>query len=126
MTSVARHGEDGATLVEAALIMPLLAFALGAILHLGLYLLSRQVVVTAVQQGLTAATAADGTTAQGKTIASQLIAAHSAAEILDLTATATSSTVTLTATVRTPAVVPGLTRTVTVAQSAAKEQWVAP
>lgn len=119
--------EDGAaTLVQAALIMPLLAFALGCLLHLGLYLLSRQVVITAVQQGVTAAASAGGTPGQGEDVARQLISDHSAAQIVGVEATSAATTVRLSVTVRTPAVVPGLTRAITVAQSATREQWIAP
>ena len=59
--------DDGDTSVVGVLLMPLLALALGAVLHLGLYLLARQATITAVQQGLTAATAADSSEAFGET-----------------------------------------------------------
>lgn len=118
--------EGSVSIVQAALIMPLLAMALGGVLHLGLYLLSRQVVITAVQEGLTVATAADGTTSQGETTTQLLIDDHSAVDILSLSSSTTATTVTMTATVQTPGLVPGLTRLVTVTQTAAKEQWIVP
>ena len=118
--------QHGLFLVGFALIMPLLALALGAVLHLGLYLLARQATITAVQQGLTAAAAADTTTAEGEMIARQLIDDHSAAEILTVTTTATAGTVTMTASVRAPALVPGLPRTITVTQTAVREEFLAP
>lgn len=117
--------DDGDTTVVGVLIMPLLALALGAVLHLGLYLLARQATITAVQQGLTAATAADTSTAQGETIARQLIDDHSAAETLHLATTTGAGRVTMTATVRAPALVPGLPRTITVTQTAVPEQFLA-
>ena len=127
MTARRWNAQDGtASVVQAALLMPLLALALGAVLHLGLYLLSRQVTVTAVQHGLTAATAADGSLDHGMAIATQLLTDHTAAQILDVSATDTPTTVTLTATVRTPAIVPAVTRTVTVTQTATKERWITP
>lgn len=108
------------------LIMPVLALALGAVLHLGLYLMARQATQTGVQQGLTAATAADTTAEQGADIARQFIDRHSAAVILDLTTTASATTTTMTATVRGPGLVPGLPRTITVTQTATVEQFLSP
>lgn len=116
--------DDGDATVVGVLIMPLLAFALGAVLHLGLYLLARQAAITAVQQGLTAAAAADTSTAEGETIARQLIDDHSAAQTLSLATTTTAGTVTMTATVRAPGLVPGLPRTIAVTQTAAREEFL--
>ncbi len=116
--------DDGDTTVVGVLLMPLLALALGAVLHLGLYLLARQATITAVQQGLTAATAADSSAADGERIARQLLDGHSAAETLSLTAAATPDTVTMTATVRAPGLVPGLPRTITVTQTAVREEFL--
>ena len=117
--------DDGDTTVVGVLLMPLLALALGAVLHLGLYLLARQATITAVQQGLTAASATDTSTAQGETIARQLIDNHSAAETLTLATTTAAGRVSMTATVRAPALVPGLPRTVTVTQTAVPEEFLA-
>ncbi len=104
--------------------MPLLAMALGAVLHLGLYLLARQATITAVQQGLTAATATDTSTAEGETIARRLIDDHSAAETLSLGTATSPGIVTMTATVRAPGLVPGLPRTITVTQTAVREAFL--
>ncbi|MFP5252330.1 MAG: hypothetical protein ACLGH4_00855 [Actinomycetes bacterium] len=120
------RGEEGEATVVGVLIMPVLALALGGVLHLGLYLLARQATVTAVQQGLTVATAVDTTATQGETVARQLIERHSAAEIVAVTASGTASTVSLTATVRAPGLVPGLPRTVTVTQTAVREEYLSP
>lgn len=117
--------EDGDATVVGVLLMPLLTLALGAVLHLGLYLLARQATITAVQQGLTAATAADSSTAEGETITRRLVERHSAAEILGLaTTTASPGNVTMTATVRAPGLVPGLPRTITVTQTAVREEFL--
>lgn len=121
-----RRDDGAASVVQAALIMPLLAFALGAVLHLGLYLLSRSVVITAVQEGLTIATAAGGTNGEGELAARTFIDGHAPVDIIGLDTSATATTVSLTATVRTPGVVPGLTRTVRVTQTATREQWIGP
>ncbi len=119
--------EDGDATVVGVLLMPLLALALGGVLHLGLYLLARQATITAVQQGLTAATAADSSTAEGETIAQRLIDDHSAAEMLRLvTTSAPPGRVTMTATVRGPGLVPGLPRTITVTQTAVREEFLTP
>lgn len=106
--------------------MPILALALGVLLHLGLLQLSRQVTITAVQQGLTVATAADGTTSNGTATARRLLDNHATVDILTLTATPSPTDVTMSATVRAPGVVPGLPRTITVTQAAALERWIAP
>ena len=120
------RGEAGEATVVGVLIMPVLALALGVVLHLGLYLLARQATITAVQQGLTVATAADTTPTQGEAIARQLIERHSAAEVVAITASGTASTISLTATVRAPGLVPGLPRTVTVTQTAVREEFITP
>ena len=116
--------ERGDSTVVGVLVMPLLAMALGAVLHLGLYLLARQATITAVQQGLTAATATDTSTAEGETIARRLIDDHSAAETLSVLTTTSPGSVTLTATVRAPGLVPGLPRHITVAQTAVREEFL--
>jgi len=118
------HRQEGDSTVVGVLLMPLLALALGAVLHLGLYLLARQATITAVQQGLTVATAADHSPVEGETITRQLIAAHSAAETLDVTTTATGGSVTVAATVRAPGLVPGLPRTLTVTHTAVREEFL--
>ena len=122
---MARWGQErGDATVVGVLVMPLLAMALGAVLHLGMYLLARQATITAVQQGLTAATATDISTAEGETIARQLIDEHSAAETLSLLTTTSPGRVTMAATVRAPGLVPGLPRTITVAQTAVREEFL--
>lgn len=120
------RGEDGEATVVGVLIMPVLALALGAVLHLGLYLLARQATITAVQQGLTVATAADTSTTQGELVARQLIDRHSAAETLSVTTSTTPTTTTMSATIRAPGLVPGLPRTLTVTQTATREQFLSP
>ena len=117
--------EDGDATVVGVLLMPVLALALGAVLHLGLFLLARQATITAVQQGLTAATARDMSTTDGETVARRLIDQHSAAETLTLATTTSSGTLTMAATVRAPGLVPGLPRTITVTQTAVLEEFLA-
>lgn len=127
MLRAGRRTEQGAaTVVHLTMLMPLLAVALAAVAHLGLHLLARQAAITAVQEGLTVATGIDGTTTEGQTVATQIIRDHSAAQILDLSTTATATTVTMTATLRTPGIAPGLPRLLTVSQTATREQWIAP
>ena len=106
------------------LLMPLLALALGAVLHLGLYLLARQATITAVQQGVTVATTADVSTTEGEAIARQLIGDLSAAQTLTVSTSMTETTVTMTATVRSPGLVPGLPRDLTVTQTAVREEFL--
>ena len=116
--------EDAEVVVVGVLIMPMLALALGAVLHLGLYLMARQATVTAVQQGLTAATAVGSLETDGEQIVRDLIDRHSAAEIVTVTSRTAGSTVVVTATVHAPGLVPGLPRTITVLQSAVREEFV--
>lgn len=116
--------DDGDTTVVGVLLMPLLALALGAVLHLGLYLLARQATITAVQQGVTVATTADSSTTEGEEIARQLIGDHSAAQTLTVSTSMTETTVTMTATVRSPGLVPGLPRDLTVTQTAVREEFL--
>lgn len=116
--------DEGDTTVVGVLLMPLLALALGAVLHLGLYLLARQATVTAVQQGVTAAATAEVPTTDGEAIARQLIADHSAAQPRSVSSTTTETTVTMTVTVRSPGLVPGLPRDLTVTQTAVREQFL--
>lgn len=116
--------DDGDTTVVGVLLMPLLALALGAVLHLGLYLLARQATITAVGQGVTVATIADVPVAEGDAIARQLIADHSAAQTLSVSTTTSESTVTMTATARSPGLVPGLPRDISVTQTAVREEFL--
>jgi len=116
--------DDGDTTVVGVLLMPLLALALGVVLHLGLYLLARQATITAVQQGVTVATTADSSTTEGEEIARQLIGDHSAAQTLTVSTSMTETTVTMTATVRSPGLVPGLPRDLTVTQTAVREEFL--
>jgi Flp pilus assembly protein TadG len=116
--------EDGDATVVGVLVMPLLALALGAVLHLGLYLLARQATITAVQQGLTAATATDTSPAEGEMIARRIIDDHSAAETLSIATATAPGSVTMTATVQGPGLVPGLPRTITVSQTAVREEFL--
>jgi hypothetical protein len=116
--------DDGDTTVVGVLLMPLLALALGAVLHLGLYLLARQATITAVQQGVTVATLADVPTAEGEAITHQLIGDHSASQTVNVSSTTTETTVTMTATARSPGLVPGLPRDITVTQTAVREEFL--
>lgn len=116
--------DDGETTVVGVLLMPLLALALGSLLHLGLFLLARQATITAVQQGVTVATAADVSTTEGEAIARQLIGDHSAAQTLSVSISTTETTVTMTASVRSPGLVPGLPRDITVTQTAVREEFL--
>lgn len=126
MTVARRGSQAGEATVVGVLIMPVLALALGAVLHVGLYLVARQATVTAVQQGLTVAAAADTSVEEGEQAARELIGRHSAAEVVNVATIAASTTMTMTATVRAPGLVPGLPRTLTISQTATLEQFQSP
>ena len=116
--------DDADTTVVGVLLMPLLALALGAVLHLGLYLMARQATITAVQQGVTVATIADVSTTEGEATTRHLIGDHSAAQTLNVSSATTETTVTMTASVRSPGLVPGLPRDITVTQTAVREEFL--
>lgn len=120
--------EDGAAqLVQLVLLAPLLAVLMALLLHLGLYLMTRQAVLTATAEGLKEATVHGAApTTDGPARALQVLEDHAPAT--DLTATAsvdeTAGTVTMTVTARAPAIAPGLPRTVSTTQTATHERWL--
>lgn len=116
------------SIVQAALITPLLALLLGMVLHLGLFMLSRQAATSAVQRGVTVAASRDGTDGQGRQATIDIISQHSPLVIQGVSVTSSGNPpqVTVTANVRAPGLVPGLPRTLTVSQSAVREEWIDP
>lgn len=109
------------------LLAPLLALLMVLLLHLGLYLMTRQAVVTATAEGLKQATVYGAVpSSDGPARARQVLEDHSAATGVTVTATVddTAGTVTMTVTARAPAVAPALPRTVSVTQTATHERWL--
>lgn len=116
--------EDGVALVQTALIVPLLVFVLGAVLHLGLFMQARAVTIEAVQQGLSTASALGGGPAEGKQITRDFLDTHAPVSVVSVTATDTGTRVSVGATVRAPALVPGLPRDITIELETLKERWI--
>ena len=120
--------EDGASqVIQLVLLTPLLALLLALVLHLGLFLTTRQAVITAVSEGLKEATLYGATpTVDGEVRARQVLADHSTAtEVMIETAVDDlAGTVTLTVHANAPSVAPALPRTVTHSATATHERWL--
>ncbi len=109
------------------LLAPLLALLMVLLLHLGMYLMTRQVVITATAEGLKEATVYGAIpTTDGPARARQVLEDHSAATGVTAAATVddTAGTVTMTVTALAPAIAPALPRTVSVSQTATHERWL--
>lgn len=121
------YDEDGSSIVQLVLLMPLLALLLASLLHAGLFLMTRQAVVTATSEGLSAATLHGATpTVDGRRRASEVLDNHSPATDarIEVTANPTAGTVTMTVTANAPSVAPGLPRTITITQSGTVERFL--
>jgi len=120
--------EDGtAQVVQLVLLAPLLGFLLALLLHAGLFLTTRAVVITAVAEGLKDATLYGAVPAvDGETRAREVLAEHSAATAIQIETTVDDlvGTITLTVTVDAPAVAPGLPRTVRHSATGTHERWL--
>ena len=120
--------EDGAAqVVQLVLLTPLLALLMVLLLHLGLYLMTRQAVITATAEGLKDATVYGAMpSADGEARARQILDEHSAATGVSVATTVDdlAGTVTMTITAQAPAVAPALPRDVTVTQTATHERWL--
>jgi len=113
--------------VQLVLLMPLLALLLALVLHLGLFLTTRQAVITATAEGLKEATLYGASpTVDGEARARQVLADHSTAtgvtvhtQVDDL-----AGTVTLTIHVDAPSIAPGLPRTIRHTATGTHERWL--
>ena len=125
----ARIADEGgaAQVVQLVLLAPLLALLMVLLLHLGLYLTTRQAVITAVSEGLKDATlyGAEPSTA-GEDRARQILADHSSATgiAVETVVDDLAGTVTLRVQVDAPAVAPALPRTITHTATATHERWL--
>lgn len=120
--------EDGASqVVQLVLLMPLLALLLALVLHLGLFLTTRQAVITATAEGLKEATLYGASpTVDGETRARQVLADHSTATAvtIDTRVDDLAGTITLTVHADAPAVAPGLPRTIRHSATGTHERWL--
>ena len=120
--------EDGASqVVQLVLLMPLLALLLALVLHLGLFLTTRQAVITATAEGLKEATLYGAApTLDGEARVRQVLDDHSTAtgvtvqtQVDDL-----AGTITLTVHADAPSVAPGLPRTIRHTATGTHERWL--
>lgn len=120
--------EDGAAqVVQLVLLMPLLALLLALVLHLGLFLTTRQVVVTATAEGLKEATLYGASpTVDGEARARQVLADHSTATgvTIETQVDDLAGTITLTVHADAPSVAPGLPRTIRHTATGTHERWL--
>ena len=120
--------EDGASqVVQLVLLMPLLALLLALVLHLGLFLTTRQAVITATAEGLKEATLYGASpTVDGEARARQVLADHSTATAvtIDTRVDDLAGTITLTVHADAPSVAPGLPRTIRHTATATHERWL--
>ena len=120
--------EDGAAqVVQLVLLTPLLALLMALLLHLGLYLMTRQAVIAATAEGLKDATVYGAMpAADGEARAREILGDYSAATGVSVATTVDdlAGTVTMTVTAQAPAVAPALPRAVTVSQTATHERWL--
>lgn len=130
-TGLARRAssdEDGsAQVVQLVLLAPLLGLLLALLLHLGLFLTTRQAVISATTEGLKAATLYGAeATIDGETRARQVLGDYSAAVGIEVDTTVDdlAGTVTMTVQADAPSVVPLLPYTVRYHATAPHERWL--
>ena len=114
-------------MVQLVLLAPLLALLLALVLHLGLFLTTRQAVITATAEGLKEATLYGASpTVDGETRARQILDAHSAATgvTVETSVDDLAGTVTLIVQADAPSVAPGLPRTIRHTATGTHEQWL--
>lgn len=120
--------EDGAAqVVQLVLLMPLLALLLALVLHLGLFLTTRQAVITATAEGLKDATLYGASpTVDGEARARQVLADHSTATgvTIETSVDDLAGTITLTVHADAPSVAPGLPRTIRHTATGTHERWL--
>lgn len=119
--------EGAAGVVQLVLIAPLLALLMVLLLHLGLFLMTRQAVITAVAEGLKDATVygADPASA-GPARAREILDDYSAATGVQVATSVDdlAGTVTMTVSAQAPGVAPALPRTIEITQTATHERWL--
>jgi hypothetical protein len=119
--------EGAAQVVQLVLLMPLLALLLALVLHLGLFLTTRQAVITATAEGLKEATLYGASpTVDGERRARQVLADHSTATGVTIQTSVDdlAGTVTLTIHADAPSIAPGLPRTIRHTATGTHERWL--
>jgi Flp pilus assembly protein TadG len=123
------HDERGAmSLAQVVITAPALLFLLMLIVQFGLMFHARNIAEQAAQEGAAAARRFDGTTAQGREKALQLLTAVGEGTLKnrDVTANRTADTVTVTVTGTVVSVVPGFSLSVSESASGPVEKYVPP
>lgn len=119
--------QGAAQVVQLVLLMPLLALLLALVLHLGLFLTTRQAVITATAEGLKEATLYGATpTVDGAARARQVLADHSSASgvRVETSVDDLAGTITLIVQADAPSVAPGLPRTIRHSATGTHERWL--
>lgn len=123
------HDERGAmSLAQVVITAPALLFLLMLIVQFGLMFHARNIAEQAAQEGAAAARRFDGTTAQGREKALQLLTAVGEGTLKnrDVTANRTADTATVTVTGTVVSVVPGFSLSVSESASGPVEKYVPP
>ena len=119
------HGDHGSASTELVIAMPALLLLVLASVHLGLWYHARHIASAAAEEGARAASFASANTTAGPSEASQFIDQVGPNVLIDrqITLDRTATTVTVTITGHSPAVIPGLTMTVTASATAPRETF---
>lgn len=116
------------SLAQVVITAPALLFLLMLIVQFGLMFHARNIAEQAAQEGVAAARSFDGTTAQGRESALQLLAAIGEGTLKgrEVVATRTGTTATVTVTGTVVSVVPGFALSISESASGPVEQYVPP
>lgn len=119
------HGDHGSASTELVIAMPALLLLVLASVHLGLWYHARHIASAAAEEGARAASFAGANNSAGPTEASQFIDQVGPNVVIDrqITVDHTATNVTVTVTGHAPAVIPGLTMSVTASATAPRETF---
>jgi len=119
------RGALGSASTELVIVTPLLLVLVLASVHVGLWFHARHIVDAAAQEGARSARAVGATDDAGYQRAAQMLHELGSGAVTDpaVTVTRTAGTVTVTVTGRSPAVVPGLTMSVSATTTSPVEEF---
>lgn len=119
------RGDSGSATAELAIVMPLLLLLVLASVHVGLWFHARHLVNAAAQEGARAARASGATDDDGYARADQMLHELGTGAVTNpaVTVTRTAGSVTVTVTGESPAVIPGLTQSVSATSTSPIEEF---
>lgn len=119
------RGDHGSASTELVIVMPLLLLLVLASVHMGLWFHARHLVNASAQEGARAARAAGATDADGYARADQMLVDLGSGAVANPTVIVTrnGSTVTVTVSGQSPAVVPGLSMSVQATSTSPIEEF---